>query len=104
MSYFNQHSGIDLTTIFDQYLRHLAIPTLELKFEPGKVSFRWKVDVSGFAMPVKVGTPSAWQTIHPTEDWQVMNTPLTRDSPSSRLGSLLRECRQGVDRIGPMTH
>ncbi len=79
VSYFNSHTGMDLTPIFDQYLRHVAIPTLELKFEPGQVSYRWKVDVKNFAMPVKAGASGAWQTIKPTEEWQTMKTPLGRE-------------------------
>jgi len=80
VAYFNEKTGMNLTPIFDQYLRHTAIPTLELKFEDGAVSYRWKVDVSGFAMPVKVGDPAKWETIHPTEEWQGMKTPLTKES------------------------
>jgi len=79
VSYFNAHTGMNLTPIFNQYLRHVAIPTLELKFEPGEVSYRWKVDVKDFAMPIKVGTPGNWQTIHPTEEWQAMKTPLGKE-------------------------
>jgi aminopeptidase N len=79
VSYFNQHSGMDLTPIFDQYLRHTSIPTLELKFEPSSVSYRWKVDVKNFAMPIKVGTPEDWEIIHPTEEWQTMKTPSVKD-------------------------
>jgi len=79
VSYFNAHTGMDLTPIFDQYLRHVAIPALELKFAPGEVSYRWKADVKGFAMPVKVGDPDKWETIHPTEEWQTMKTSLGRD-------------------------
>ena len=33
ISYFNQQTGMNLTPVFDQYLRHTAIPTLELKFD-----------------------------------------------------------------------
>ena len=79
VSYFNQHSGMDLTPIFNQYLRHVAIPTLELKFEPGSVNYRWKADVKGFSMPVKVGAPTSWETIKPTEGWQTMKTSLTKE-------------------------
>ena len=32
IAYFNQQTGMYLTPLFDQYLRHTAIPTLELKF------------------------------------------------------------------------
>src|SRR5262249_51923835 len=31
--YFNQHSGKDLTPIFDEYLRHSELPALELNFD-----------------------------------------------------------------------
>lgn len=79
VNYFNAHTGMDLTPIFDQYLRHVAIPTLELKFEPGTVSYKWKADVKGFAMPVKVGNPDKWTILHPTEEWQSMKTPLGKD-------------------------
>ncbi len=78
ITYFNKQTGIDLTPIFDQYLRHVAVPLLELKFQPGSVSYRWKVDVNGFFMPVKVGDGKEWETIHPTEKWQTMKTPLSR--------------------------
>ena len=42
MAYFNPSSGKNLTPVFDQYLRHAALPVLELKFDtPGSVSYRW---------------------------------------------------------------
>jgi aminopeptidase N len=77
----NQHSGMDLTPIFDQYLRHEKIPRLELLFSktPGEVMYKWRADEDSFAMPVKVGTPDKWQLIHPTTNWQTMPTPLTKD-------------------------
>jgi hypothetical protein len=30
-------------------------------------------------MPVRIGTPGAWQTIRPTSAWQVMPAPFGRD-------------------------
>ena len=46
VAYFNQQTGMNLTPIFDQYLRHTAIPTLELKFNEaeGTVDYRWQAD------------------------------------------------------------
>ena len=77
VAYFNQQSGMNLTPVFDQYLRHTAIPTLELKFEePGKVSYRWQADESDFAMPVRVGLRDHWEVIHPTSEWQTMASPV----------------------------
>jgi aminopeptidase N len=79
--FFNQQTGMNLTPIFDQYLRHTAIPTLELKFNSaaGTVSYRWKTDEPGFKMPVRVGKRGDWQILHATSDWKTMQTTLKQD-------------------------
>jgi aminopeptidase N len=79
VQYFNQKTGQNLTPIFNQYLRHTAIPVLELKFNDTSVSYRWKADERGFAMPVRVGTKGRWQIIQPTSDWKTMKSPLKKD-------------------------
>jgi aminopeptidase N len=81
VQYFNEQTGMNLTPIFDQYLRHTAIPTLELKFDDSKgtVSYRWKVDEQGFQMPVRVGQKDHWQIIKATTEWQTMPTSLKKD-------------------------
>jgi len=81
VTYFNQQTGMNLTPVFDQYLRHTAIPTLELKFQPAEetVSYRWKVDEPAFAMPIRVGKKESWQTIQPTNEWKTTKTTLSKD-------------------------
>jgi aminopeptidase N len=81
VAYFNQQTRMNLTPIFDQYLRQAQIPRLELLFgvSPGMVMYKWRADEDDFAMPVGVGTPGHWQIIHPTTEWQWMQTPLTKD-------------------------
>ena len=81
VQFFNQKTGKDMTPIFNQYLRRTAIPTLELKFQgaEGTVSYRWKADEPGFAMPVRVGKKDNWQLIQATTDWQTMKSTLTKD-------------------------
>jgi aminopeptidase N len=81
VKYFSETSGLNLAPIFDQYLRNLEIPALELKFADGggRVDYRWKADVKGFAMPVKVGVPGRWKVIRPTTEWQTMTTDLKKD-------------------------
>jgi aminopeptidase N len=68
VAFFNRRTGRDLTAIFDQYLRHAALPVLEVTFDDaaGTVSCRWKADEAGFNMPIKVGRPGAWQVVQPT--------------------------------------
>ena len=79
VTYFNQKTRMNLTPIFNQYLRHTAPPALELKFENGAVSYRWQVDEPGFAMPVRVGTKANWRIITPTTEWKRMGTVLKKD-------------------------
>jgi aminopeptidase N len=81
VDYFNLHSGMNLTPIFNQYLRHTGIPRLELLFgeAPGMVMYKWDADEDDFAMPVRVGTPGHWEIIHPTTQWQSMQTPLSKE-------------------------
>jgi aminopeptidase N len=66
--------NMDLTPLFNQYLRRAALPTLELAFNAAAqtVAYRWKADERDFAMPIRVGIPGKWQTITPTVDWKLM--------------------------------
>src|SRR5262249_24104657 len=81
VAYFNRQTGHDLTPVFNQYLRHTAIPKLELKFDEtaGTVSSRWIVDEPGFAMPVRVGRKDQWQIIQPGTEWKTMKTSLKKE-------------------------
>jgi aminopeptidase N len=81
VQFFNQQTGMNLTPIFDQYLRHTAIPTLELKFDTAKgtVSYRWQADEPMFQMPVRVGKKDSWQVLRATSDWQTTRTPVNKD-------------------------
>jgi aminopeptidase N len=81
VAYFNQKTGRNLTPIFDQYLRHTAIPVLELIFDDSNkaVRYRWRADEPGFAMPVRVGTKDHWRIIQPTMEWQEMKMELKKE-------------------------
>ena len=76
--FFSAELKQDLTPIFDQYLRRVTLPTLELAFDEkaATVSYRWNADERGFAMPIKVGTKGSWQVIQPTADWKSMPNKL----------------------------
>ena len=82
-AFFSSETGLNLTPIFNQYLRHAAIPTLELRFDEAAhtVSYRWQADEPDFAMPVRVGSPDAWQIIQPTtKEWKVLPTSLSKEA------------------------
>jgi len=79
IAFFNQKTGCDLAPIFNQYLRHTALPVLELKFSERAVAYRWKVDEANFSMPVRVGLRDRWQLIQPTTEWQTLKTDIKKD-------------------------
>jgi aminopeptidase N len=81
VEFFNKQTGKNLRPIFDQYLRHTALPVLELKFDDSKdeVGYRWKADEKEFAMPIRVGARDNWQIITPTTEWQTVKSPLGKD-------------------------
>ena len=81
VAWFNQKTKMNLTPMFDQYLRHTALPKLELKFDEGArtVSYRWKVDEPAFAMPIRVGSKDHWEVIQPATEWKTMKTNLNKD-------------------------
>ena len=82
VQWWNERTGLNLTSFFDEYLRHAALPVLELHFDAAKstMSYRWKADEEGFAIPVKVGDPQHWTLVTPvTGEWKTMPWTGSRD-------------------------
>jgi aminopeptidase N len=82
VAFFNAQTGLNLTPIFNEYLRHAKIPALELKFDDAAhtVLYRWDAEEPGFAMPIKVGRKDDWQIVQPTTtEWKTLSTPLNKD-------------------------
>ncbi len=83
VAFVSKQLGQDMTPIFDQYLRRADLPVLELTFDEKEkqVSYRWKADERGFAMPIRVGDPAKWQTVQPvTTAWKSMPWTGGKDS------------------------
>jgi hypothetical protein len=82
IAFVNTRVEANLTPIFNQYLRHADLPSLELTFDEAArtVSYRWIAAEPGFAMPIRVGARGAWQTIRPTREPQTIPTTLPRDA------------------------
>lgn len=77
--YIARQSGLNLSKVFDQYLRTTKIPVLEYRLEGPRLSYRWSNVVRGFAMPVKVTTsPGTFTWIRPTESWKSTPVRLAR--------------------------
>ena len=63
---------IDLSSVFDQYLRDTDIPTLEYVIQDDQFNYRWINSVPHFDMPVHVFFGEDRQLIYPTTSWKSM--------------------------------
>ncbi|RBW58219.1 M1 family peptidase [Tenacibaculum sp. E3R01] len=72
--YMIDKSGIDLTKVFDQYLRTVKIPVFEYQITDNKLKYRWNNVVKGFNMAIKVTANNKACTLKPTEKWQTLKT------------------------------
>lgn len=68
--YLSQQVGIDLSTVFNQYLRDTRIPTLEYFFKDNQIGYRWTNCVTGFNMPVKVTLNGKEELLKPKTEWK----------------------------------
>lgn len=78
VSFFNKEAVMNLTPVFNQYLRYTAIPKLELKANKGKLEFRWKADVAQFNMPVDVKIKNKKYRLFPKDSWTVSKYKITK--------------------------
>ena len=53
-NFLSTEIGIDLTAVFDQYLRDIRIPILESQLQNGILSYKWANVVRDFKMPVRI--------------------------------------------------
>lgn len=54
VNYISMESGKDLKPVFDQYLLFKELPKLEFIMRDGMLNCRWKADIKGFKMPVRL--------------------------------------------------
>ena len=66
-NYFSEKSGIDLKSIFDQYLTTIKIPTLEYKQNGNQLTYKWINVVPNLKLPIRLADG---QELKPTEEWQ----------------------------------
>ncbi|WP_395054351.1 M1 family metallopeptidase [Flavobacterium sp.] len=70
INFFNTESGINLTPVFNQYLRFPDIPELVIKQNKKKLEFRWKTMETNFIMPIDVKINGKEMRINPTNEFQ----------------------------------
>lgn len=66
--YISEKSGLNLSTVFDQYLRTTKVPVLEYEQNGKKLRYRYANAVNGLSLPVRINNGTT--TINPRSDWQ----------------------------------
>lgn len=70
VAFFNERTGMNLTPVFDQYLRHKDIPVLQLRMNGNMLEYRWKTDTGNFVMPVEITASGKEVRLNGTNEWQ----------------------------------
>lgn len=73
-NYIAEKSGLDLSTVFDQYLRTTEIPAFVYRQNGKRLDFRYENAVNDLQLPLRI---NGNQLIRPTESWQQveLNSP-----------------------------
>ena len=69
-NYISQKAGIDLTPVFDQYLRAISIPILSLVEKANTLSYRWENTIQSFDMPIRIYVDGQEIWLKSTTNWQ----------------------------------
>lgn len=84
VAFFSKGTGMNLTPIFDQYLRYKSIPKLQLKLNGTTLEYRWQTDVPDFVMPVGLTIDGTEIRLNATNNWQTV-TVTTSDLDKIKL-------------------
>ena len=70
--YISKTVNYDLSSVFDQYLRDIRIPTLEYKIEDNRMFYRWINVIDGFNMPIEIKINNKSKIIYPSEKFDFL--------------------------------
>ena len=68
--YLIDKTGLDLSPVFDQYLRTTMIPKLEYSHNKGIVKYRYTDVVADFKMPIRLLVGETFEWVSPSAEWQ----------------------------------
>jgi len=73
IDFFNTESGMNLTPIFNQYLRYTTIPELEIRKKDKALEIRWKTSEANFEMPIVLEIKGVKNRVNVTNDWKKLD-------------------------------
>ena len=69
-AYISKSIGMDLSKVFDQYLRDYRVPIFEYEINNGILNYRWNNVIDGFDMPVEVIIDGKNTMLYPTSEFK----------------------------------
>ena len=69
-NFISESLNIDLSSVFDQYLRDIKIPVLEYEIKNGFLKYRWNNVIENFKMPIKIIANKNLIEINPTKKFK----------------------------------
>ncbi len=72
--YISKSIGMDLSKVFDQYLRDYRVPVFEYEITNGLLMYRWNDVIDGFDMPIEVIIDGENKVLNPTSEFK--NIPI----------------------------
>ena len=68
--YISKSIGIDLSKVFDQYLRDYRVPILEYEIIDGILSYRWNNVIDGYNMPIEAEIDGVNNFLFPSKEFK----------------------------------
>ena len=73
-NYISKSIGVDLSKVFDQYLRDIRVPVFEYEITNGELKYRWNNVIDGFNMPIEVIIDGKNTVLYPITEFK--KTPI----------------------------
>jgi aminopeptidase N len=73
-NYISKSMNVDLSKVFNQYLRDVRIPIFEYEISEGELKYRWINVIPGFDMPLDVSLDNKSIKLFPVIDWKYLKT------------------------------
>ena len=66
--------NVDLSKVFDQYLRDVRIPIFEYEINEGELKYRWSNVIKEFDMPLEINLNNKSIKLFPETYWKYLKT------------------------------
>ena len=88
IAFFNQETGLNLSPIFNQYLKYKAVPILVVNIDKKKrLSLKWNTEEANFEMPVEVNINGKIKRIQVTNQWTKFTEKIKSDFGSKNFNT-----------------